>query len=262
MRANDAWVTMCWTNDGAQLHRDIPEIAYILGSDGGEIWTDFYAIPKDGPNKPAGYALLNFLMDPQNAKKEHLFNGAPSTDSRTSALLPKEFLENKILYPDETLLSNLEFGAAVTLTDPGRAELMARFNRGAAQGSVPARSVGDEEQRMRNEAANRRRLVTAMLVGPAAIWLFVFLVLPFIAILVFSFGERAPEGGYQLSFTFAQYANLGARATAFWNTMVLAPAGALICLIVAYPVAYYLAVKANPRYRLIFVSLIVVPFWT
>jgi spermidine/putrescine transport system permease protein len=115
---------------------------------------------------------------------------------------------------------------------------------------------------MRNEAETRRRLVTMMLVGPAAIWLFVFLVLPFIAILVFSFGERAPEGGYQPSFTFAQYANLGARATAFWNTMVLAPTGALICLIVAYPVAYYLAVKVNPRYRLILVSLIVVPFWT
>ena len=30
---------------------------------GGEIWTDFYAIPKDAPNKPAGYAFLNYLDD-------------------------------------------------------------------------------------------------------------------------------------------------------------------------------------------------------
>ena len=55
----------------------------------------------------------------------------------------------------------------------------------------------------------RKRLVTAALVAPAALWLFVFLVLPFIAILVFSVGERAPEGGYQAAFTFAQFANLG-----------------------------------------------------
>lgn len=115
---------------------------------------------------------------------------------------------------------------------------------------------------MQGEADRRRRLVTALLVGPAALWLIVFLVLPFIAILVFSFGERAPEGGYQPSFTFAQYANLGSRATAFWNTMVLAPVGSVLCLLVAYPVAYYLAVRSNPRYRLILVSLIVVPFWT
>ncbi|MBB4066220.1 ABC transporter substrate-binding protein [Gellertiella hungarica] len=127
MRSTDAWMTMCWTNDGAQLNRDMPEIAYILGTDGGEIWTDYYAIPKDAPNKAAGYALLNYLMDPANAVKEHIANGAPTTDSRVIALLPAEITGNKIVYPDEAALTPLEFGAAVTLTDPGRAELMARF---------------------------------------------------------------------------------------------------------------------------------------
>ena len=127
MRASDAWMTMCWTNDGAQLNRDIPEIQFALGSDGGEIWSDFYAVPKSAANKPAGYALLNFLMDPQNAVKEHIANGAPTTDSRVLSLLPAEITGNKIVYPDEAALTPLEFGAAVTLSDPARAELMARF---------------------------------------------------------------------------------------------------------------------------------------
>ncbi|MGQ3209843.1 polyamine ABC transporter substrate-binding protein [Shinella sp.] len=127
MRASDAWMTMCWTNDGAQLNRDIPEIQFVLGTDGGEIWSDFYAVPKSAANKPAGYALLNFLMDPQNAVKEHIANGAPTTDSRVMSLLPAEVTSNKIVYPDEASLTPLEFGAAVTLTDPARAELMARF---------------------------------------------------------------------------------------------------------------------------------------
>lgn len=108
----------------------------------------------------------------------------------------------------------------------------------------------------------RKRLVTTALIAPASAWLFVFLVLPFIAIIVFSFGERAPEGGYQPAFTFEQFANLGSRAAAFKNTLVLAPIGAFACLLVAYPVAYYLAVKASPKYRLLLVSLVVVPFWT
>ncbi len=127
MRATDAWMTMCWTNDGAQLNRDMPEIKFILGKDGGELWCDFYAIPKSATNKPAGYALLNFLMDPANAVKEHIANGAPTTDSRVTALLPKEATSNLIIYPDEASLTPLEFGAAATLTDPGRAEVMARF---------------------------------------------------------------------------------------------------------------------------------------
>ncbi|MBN9235483.1 MULTISPECIES: ABC transporter substrate-binding protein [Phyllobacteriaceae] len=127
MRATDAWISMCWTNDGAQLNRDMPELAYVLGKDGGEIWTDYYAIPKDAPNKAAGYALLNYLMDPANAAKEHTANGAPATDSRVLALLPTNVTSNKIVYPEEASLTPLEFGAAVTLTDPSRAEVMARF---------------------------------------------------------------------------------------------------------------------------------------
>ena len=127
MRSTDAWMTMCWTNDGAQLNRDVPEIEFALGSDGGEIWSDFYAVPTSATNKPAGYALLNFLMDPQNAVKEHIANGAPTTDSRVFALLPAEITSNRIVYPEEAALTPLEFGAAVTLTDPARAELMARF---------------------------------------------------------------------------------------------------------------------------------------
>lgn len=111
-------------------------------------------------------------------------------------------------------------------------------------------------------AERKQALTTAWLMAPAALWMLVFLVLPFIAIIVFAFGERAPEGGYQAAFTLAQFANLPSRATAFLNTMILAPAGAFVCLIVGYPVAYFLAVKADRRYRLLLVSLIVAPFWT
>ncbi|WP_448951369.1 ABC transporter permease [Labrys neptuniae] len=108
----------------------------------------------------------------------------------------------------------------------------------------------------------RRTFVTTLLLAPASIWLLVFLVLPFIAVFVFSVGQRAPEGGYQAAFSFAQYANLGARSAAFWNTLILAPAGAFACLLVAYPVAYYLAIKAPQRWRLILLALVVIPFWT
>lgn len=127
MRAGDAWLAMCWASDGQQLHRDIPEIDYRLGSDGGEIWTDFYAIPSAARNKAEAYALLNFLLDPQVAVNEHLANGAATTDSRVLDLLPREIRTSRIIYPDQAALDVLEFGAAVTLTDKTRADIMARF---------------------------------------------------------------------------------------------------------------------------------------
>jgi spermidine/putrescine transport system substrate-binding protein len=127
MRSGDAWMTMCWTGDGKQLNSDIPEIQYVLGKEGGELWSDYYAIPKGAPHREAAYALINFLIDPEVNAREVLAHGYPVADSRTNALLPKEILEDPILYPAQELLDALEFGAAATLTDPNRAELLARF---------------------------------------------------------------------------------------------------------------------------------------
>ena len=40
-----------------QLRRDMPEIKYIIASEGGEIWTDFYVVPKDAPHREAAMPL-------------------------------------------------------------------------------------------------------------------------------------------------------------------------------------------------------------
>lgn len=127
MRSGDAWLTMCWTGDGKQLNTDMPEIAFVLGREGGEIWSDYYAIPKGAPHRDAAYALIDFMLDPEVNAREVLAHGYPVADSRTNALLPAEILEDPILYPAQELLDALEFGAAATLTDPNRAELLARF---------------------------------------------------------------------------------------------------------------------------------------
>jgi spermidine/putrescine transport system substrate-binding protein len=127
MRSGDAWMTICWTGDGKQLNTDIPTIQYVLGKEGGELWSDYYAIPKGAPHSEAAYALINFMLDPEVNAREVLAHGYPVADSRTNDLLPEEILNDPILYPAAELLNALEFGAAATLTDPNRAELLARF---------------------------------------------------------------------------------------------------------------------------------------
>jgi spermidine/putrescine transport system substrate-binding protein len=132
MRTGEAWMTMCWSNDASQLNRDVPEIAYSIATDGGEIWTDYYAIPAVAHNKPAAHALINHLLDPEVAAREHLVHGGTATDRRVRSLLPEEILANEIIYPDEAKLTPLEFGLAIVMTDPTRAEIMNRFR--AARG--------------------------------------------------------------------------------------------------------------------------------
>ncbi|MEM1266917.1 MAG: ABC transporter permease [Pseudomonadota bacterium] len=101
-----------------------------------------------------------------------------------------------------------------------------------------------------------------LLVAPAGVWLAVMLVLPLSVVFIFSFGERAPAGGYLPAFTFAQYANLPARLTAFQNTLILAPLGTLAALLIAYPLAYQLAVRTSERWKTLLLVLVIVPFWT
>lgn len=127
LRNGDAWMAMAWTGDASQLHRDNPDMTFVLGKEGGEIWSDFFAIPKGAEHKDAAYAFINYLLDPPHNKLEVLAHGYPSGDKRVDALLTKEMLDDPIMYPVAERLSPLEFGAAATLTSPARAELMARF---------------------------------------------------------------------------------------------------------------------------------------
>ncbi|MDB3929661.1 ABC transporter permease [Paracoccaceae bacterium] len=101
-----------------------------------------------------------------------------------------------------------------------------------------------------------------LLLAPAGAWFLVMLIIPLTVVFIFSFGERAPSGGVVLAFSFEQYSNLPARWAAFKNTMTLAPIGTLLALLIAYPLAYFLAVKVSPKWKIILLVLVIVPFWT
>jgi spermidine/putrescine transport system permease protein len=120
----------------------------------------------------------------------------------------------------------------------------------------------DGAQRARAGPARwRSRVVTALLLGPASVWYFLLLLAPLVILVVFSFGARAPEGGYAPAFQLDNYLELPTRATAFTNALWMAAGGTFLCLAVGYPLAYYLATRAGAK-RTLLVVLVVVPFWT
>ncbi len=101
-----------------------------------------------------------------------------------------------------------------------------------------------------------------LLLLPGGAWFLIMLVLPLTVVFIFSFGERGDAGGYVPAFTLEQYANLPARLTAFENTMILAPIGTLISMLIAYPLAYQLAVNTSRKWKTVLLVLVIVPFWT
>ncbi len=106
------------------------------------------------------------------------------------------------------------------------------------------------------------RWPTILLLTPASLLYLALLVAPLVIVAVFSFGARAPEGGYAPAFTLEQYLRLPTRSTPFINTLWLATLGTFFCILVAYPLAYTLATRASARAKTLLVALIIVPFWT
>jgi spermidine/putrescine transport system permease protein len=107
-------------------------------------------------------------------------------------------------------------------------------------------------------------LLTTALIAPAGLWYLVLLVAPLAIVVVFSFGVRAPNGGYEPALTLDNYARLltqPQRLEPFITSLWMAIAGTIGCLLVGLPLAYFMATRAGRRKGL-FVLLLVIPFWT
>jgi spermidine/putrescine transport system permease protein len=102
-----------------------------------------------------------------------------------------------------------------------------------------------------------------LLMGPAAAWLILFLLIPLIMVLVYSFFTYKPGGIMAPDFTLENYARFFSQP--IYGRILLHSFSAGIqttafALLISYPAAYYLARRPSGSSFLIF--LILVPFWT
>jgi spermidine/putrescine transport system permease protein len=103
--------------------------------------------------------------------------------------------------------------------------------------------------------------LTAVLIFPAALWYLVLLVAPLAIVVIFSFGVRARNGGYEPAFILDNYARAIDKADPFITSLVMAAAGTIGCLLVGLPLAYFIATRAGRRKGML-ILLLVIPFWT
>jgi len=111
-----------------------------------------------------------------------------------------------------------------------------------------------------------RRLPGFTLAVPAWLWLIGFFLAPVSLVLWYSFGEKPGLFGTHsnevLSLDRYGEALEPDYLPTFVNTLRIAVLGTLICLAIAVPFAYWLAVKVDPRWRGVVLGLVMVPYWT
>ncbi len=114
----------------------------------------------------------------------------------------------------------------------------------------------------------------ALGLGPAIGIITVFMIIPICIVAVYSFLEANPYGGVRPHGTLDAYIQFfferdlddklvlnTAYLMIFWRSFVLAVATTLLCLVIGFPTAYFMA-RQSPRRRNLLVFLVTIPFWT
>ena len=102
------------------------------------------------------------------------------------------------------------------------------------------------------------------LLTPAMLWLALFLVAPLVIVFIVSLATRGPYGKTVYDFSGSNFLQAldPLYLRAYWRTLWIAAATTLLCLMVSYPVAYFIALRAPARWKRVLLVLTVIPFWT
>ncbi|APU13863.1 MULTISPECIES: ABC transporter permease [Actinoalloteichus] len=108
-----------------------------------------------------------------------------------------------------------------------------------------------------------RGLATAGQLGPAALWLVLFLLVPLALVVQFSFATRDTGAARAvLPWTTLPYRTAldPAFLPIFWRTLVYATVTTAACLVLAFPLAWFIA-RHGGRFRTVLLALVLIPFW-
>jgi len=108
---------------------------------------------------------------------------------------------------------------------------------------------------------SRRGFLMAL---PAYAYLVLFFAVPLIIVIVYSFATRNRFGGTDLSgWNLDSYAKLGEPIVRdiLFRSVWLALLTTVICLVIAYPFAYFLSTR-SPAIRNVMLVFVMIPFWT
>ncbi len=114
---------------------------------------------------------------------------------------------------------------------------------------------------LRLSLERRRRLLPWLFLGPGLVWLIVFFAIPLLNQLNVSLQTGDPETGYAFTWAFGTYADaVSEYSTQFIRSIGYAATATVLCLVVAFPLAYFIAFKAG-RWRSFMLLLIILPFF-
>ena len=94
---------------------------------------------------------------------------------------------------------------------------------------------------------------------PYVIWMALFVVIPIVIMAVYALTVADPATGAS-QVTLANFTGMGLYLSVFLRSFWLALLATLVCLLVGYPMSYWMA-KEGPRFQRLAMALIMLPMW-
>jgi len=110
--------------------------------------------------------------------------------------------------------------------------------------------------------AQRKSIVTLAMVTPAIALMIVFLACPLLIVVGYSFSGRDAYGGIVPEFTINSYLELmqPIYLPIFYNSFQIAFGTTFLCILIGYPIAYFIAFRAG-RWAPVLLVAMLIPFW-
>lgn len=114
-----------------------------------------------------------------------------------------------------------------------------------------------------SQRLKRLRQDGVFLAAPTILWLVIFFVLPLAVVLVFSFMSRGRGGVAIMPFTLDHYQRtFGVFFIILQRSIGLAALTTVVCLLVGYPLAFFISTRRRRIVQQIALFLVILPFWT
>jgi spermidine/putrescine transport system permease protein len=113
----------------------------------------------------------------------------------------------------------------------------------------------------------RARVPKFALALPSWLWYVAFFAVPLLLIVIDSFGTKVQGSAGKVDLdqlTLERYREAFDETffTVMKQTLRTSIIGTLLCLLIGFPVAYFIAVKVPQRWRAVLLALVIIPFWT
>ena len=224
----EAVLGLTWTGGVVELREEeeTKDVEYIVPEDGTLYWMDTWVIFDEAPHPNAAHAFLNFIHDPQIQAQETITNRyATPNDEAKKYVRRRSSTTRRCSCRRRSSTRACSRARRTPRRDPLRNEIWEEFrskigrrNRPRARARARCEPMTTAEAtvappraapRAREPAAAAARPVGARhaLLAGAGLWYLLLLVRRSSIVILFSFGNRTKNGGYDGGFTLDNFAD-------------------------------------------------------